>query len=135
MSQLFSCSGGQDSTFLFLFFSTNRDGMASMNHLVQKDNFYSSFNIGKMGYWCAHAYHLSVPFFGLQSEQKAASWRYSQFLRIQNYYTYTHVLLGKTKQDSIEKFFIHLSRGCTQFNDFVCTLRNVSEKLTSKWVI
>lgn len=119
---LLGFSGGQDSTFLFIyiFMSTLMHNRAyailHLNHLIQKDNFYYTLNNYKLAFLFNTKYHFCIPFKRLNNESISCLWRYSIFFRISNFYIYKYICLGHSNTDYCEKFFLNLFRGCGNFS-------------------
>ena len=120
---LLALSGGQDSIFLlsYMFIMTpikknlNHINLY-LNHLIQKDNFYSLLHIFKISYLFDYPVSIALPFNFLKTEIKCSQWRYRKFYRIGYFYNHLLVWLAHTNTDHTEKFFLNLFRGWGSFH-------------------
>ncbi|BEI31719.1 tRNA-Ile lysidine synthase (chloroplast) [Bryopsis sp. KO-2023] len=150
---LLGFSGGQDSTFLFIYlFIINLKKNKSyrvlhLNHLIQKDNFYYTSNNFKLSFLFDTNYHLSAPMERLTNEFKSCLWRYSMFFRVAYFYIYKSIWLAHSNTDYCEKFFLNLFRGGLNFGSSFLRLKknlhflllrpllNISRETLKKWII
>lgn len=108
-SQLLAFSGGQDSFWLLLKQLNNR--IVHINHFMQQDNFITSKNHIKIQFYLHSTYHLSIPCYKYNNENKSCYWRYKIFLRILKVYKYYCLAVARSSTDYCEYFFLNLFRG------------------------
>ena len=116
-SMILAISGGQDSIALFFIFLQLKEQwgwkyqMIYLNHLWQKDSFYTILHLFKLAYLL----HIPIAFtFTLQkvlTEQRARDWRSLTFQRITEFYLVSTVILGHSKSDRVETGLFNLFRG------------------------
>lgn len=110
MPLLLSFSGGQDSTILLLSTLKLKPTVVHFNHLIQKTNFLNCNHYFRLHYFFKLNHHFGITLKYIQTEFLGTLWRYHCFERLCLLYQYNQVLLGKTKTDFYENFFIAFLR-------------------------
>ncbi len=110
ISLLLSFSGGQDSTTLLLSNLKLQPNVVHFNHLIQKTNFLLCNHYFRLHYYLKLNHHFGSTLKCIRTEFYGTLWRYHCFERLCLLYKYNQILLGKTKTDFYENFFISFLR-------------------------
>lgn len=112
-----SVSGGQDSILLVLILVHLQHSsyfylqLFYCNHFWQKQNFFCTHHIFKLGYLIHRPTSFVLPITALKTEEQARSWRQKNFQFLTQSYKCSSVALGHTISDQVETSFWHFLRG------------------------
>lgn len=135
-------SGGQDSILLLIILCHLQKlyqlkfNLIYCNHLWQKKNFYTLFELLKISYTLNAPINHIITKIGIGSEEEGHFWRQKNFFQLGNYFNIPFIVLGHSATDQIETALWHFFRGTSPtgltslktINSF--QLRNFENKLT-----
>nr|YP_009340870.1 hypothetical chloroplast RF62 [Palmophyllum crassum]BAW34817.1 hypothetical chloroplast RF62 [Palmophyllum crassum] len=116
-SLLICTSGGQDSLSLVYLFKILKKSWHWRIGIVYCDHLFQINSISTGRFICKLSLKLNFEFYEIistqyfNSEFEARNWRYKKLLKLAQFYGYSSIITGHTKNDKIESFFLHLLRG------------------------